>query len=131
MITHNIDFSCYKKLSINHDQESFSSCKFHVERNIEIIINLSDWVWDQLDHWLTRNNVDLNWFLYDTWDMSNEHDERTDWLINWIICVATLEAEHRLQEKYKYVNENMAGIPFIIGSPRMKHSSLTLKNLRG
>lgn len=127
----NIDFSRYRELSISYDQRNFLSYKFHVENNIEIIVNLCDWVWSHLEHCLTRHDVDLNAFIYDTWDMSSEHDDRADWFMNWIIYVATSEAEYQLKNEYKYANENMVGIPFIIGSPRMKHSSLTIKDLRG
>jgi len=131
MITHNIDFTRYQKLSIGTDQTSFSRYKFHVENNIEIIVSLNNWAWDQLKHWLTRHDIDLSVFLYDTWEMSDEHTGRADWFINWIIYVATSEAEYQLKNEYRYANENMIGIPFIIGSPRMEHSSLTIKDLRG
>ncbi len=63
--------------------------------------------------------------------MYKKYDDTADQFINWIIYIATSEAEDRLQEEFGYTNDNMRGLPYFFGQNRMKYSSLSISHLRG
>jgi len=135
MIFRSIDFSHYSRNSISLLDIEFVEYKISLRQDFDITINMNKRIWDLLALRLSRRKVDLDWYIFDTWLMFESEGYSGSGLenevIDWLIYVATVEAEDRLQGQYGYANDNMRGLPYIFEWPVwMEKNQLKITDLR-